>query len=147
MGKSILEILPIILPILFYNQSSTRTNLASDNSDLDITIVMPQFINSSREELKALKNRQNSIFNMHSLASELRNIGMMDILAIQDANVPICKFTDPQTGLQCDINASSSLGLENSQLIDDYRKLDKRVGPFLYALKYFVKQRNINDSE
>lgn len=108
---------------------------------------MPQFINSSREELKALKNRQNTIFNMHSLASELRNIGMVDIFAIQNANVPICKFTDPQTGLQCDISASSSLGVENSQLIDNYRQLDKRVGPFLYALKYFVKQRNINDSE
>jgi DNA polymerase sigma len=114
---------------------------------LDITIAIPPFINSSREELKVLKNRQNSIFNMHSLAFKLRNIGMVDILAIQNANVPICKFTDPQTGLQCDINASSSLGVENSQLIDDYRKLDKRVGPFLYALKYFVKQRDINDSE
>ncbi|CEP12640.1 hypothetical protein [Parasitella parasitica] len=108
---------------------STRTHLASDDSDLDIAIVIPQFVNASRD------------------TSELRSIGMIDVLAIQNASVPICKFTDPETGLHCDINASSSLGVENSQLIDDYRKLDKRVGPFLYALKYFVKKRGINDSE
>ncbi|CAO3654470.1 unnamed protein product [Mucor fragilis] len=84
---------------------------------------------------------------MHCLASKLREIGMLDVQAIQDARVPICKFTDPETGLQCDINASSSLGVENSQLIDEYRKLDTRVGPFLYALKYFVQKRDINDNQ
>jgi len=84
---------------------------------------------------------------MHCLAAELRSIGMVNVEAIPGASVPICKFSDPETGLQCDVNASSSLGVENSQLINDYRKLDTRVGPFLYALKYFVKKRNINDSK
>ncbi|KAI8645746.1 hypothetical protein BD408DRAFT_411461 [Parasitella parasitica] len=126
---------------------STRTHLASDDSDLDLAIVVPQVVNTGRENMKNLRRLQNSVFNMHTLADELQRIGMIDIVAIQNASVPICKFTDPETNLHCDINASSSLGMENSQLIDDYRKLDKRVGPFLYALKYFVKKRDINDSE
>lgn len=127
--------------------SSTRTCLASDSSDLDLAIVVPQYINADRETLKYLKQMNSSIYNMHCLASKLREIGMVNVQAIQGASVPICKFTDPETGLQCDINAASSLGVENSQLIDEYRKLDKRVGPFLYALKYFVQKRDINDSK
>lgn len=121
--------------------------MASDGSDLDLAIVIPQYVNASHETLKALKNMHNSIHNMHCLAARLREMGMMNVEAIQGARVPICKFVDPETGLQCDINAASSLGVENSQLIDEYRKLDSRVGPFLYALKYFVKKRKINDSE
>ncbi|KAF1802358.1 hypothetical protein FB192DRAFT_1377725 [Mucor lusitanicus] len=126
---------------------STRTGLASDGSDLDLAIVIPQYVNASHETLKALKNMHNSIHNMHCLAARLREMGMMNVEAIQGARVPICKFVDPETGLQCDINAASSLGVENSQLIDEYRKLDSRVGPFLYALKYFVKKRKINDNQ
>ncbi|KAL9543591.1 hypothetical protein MBANPS3_008044 [Mucor bainieri] len=126
---------------------STRTRLANDSSDLDLAIVIPQYINADRETLKHLKEMRNSIYNMHCLASKLREIGMIDVEPIQGARVPICKFVDPETGLRCDINASSSLGVENSQLIDEYRKLDTRVGPFLYALKYFVKQRDINDNQ
>ncbi|EPB87642.1 hypothetical protein HMPREF1544_05525 [Mucor circinelloides 1006PhL] len=125
---------------------STRTRLASDSSDLDLAIIIPEYSNAGRETLKNLKNIRTSIYNMHCLAAELRSIGMVNVEAIPGASVPICKFSDPETGLQCDVNASSSLGVENSQLINDYRKLDTRVGPFLYALKYFVKKRNINDN-
>ncbi|GAN01760.1 conserved hypothetical protein [Mucor ambiguus] len=126
---------------------STRTRLASDSSDLDLAIVIPQNINADRETLKRLKDMRDSIYNMHFLASKLREMGMTNVEAIQGARVPICKFVDPETGLHCDLNAASALGVENSQLIDEYRKLDTRVGPFLYALKYFVKQRDINDNQ
>ncbi|KAK4514989.1 uncharacterized protein ATC70_002598 [Mucor velutinosus] len=143
------ELFKFYEPAKFYSRiffGSTRTRLASDSSDLDLAIVIPQFINASNETLKELKGMPTSFFNMHYLATKLREIGLVNVQAIQGATVPICKFTDSETGLQCDINASSSLGVENSQLIDAYRKLDARVGPFLYALKCFVKKRDINDN-
>lgn len=70
---------------------------------------------------------------------------MTNIVPIQNANVPICKFYDPKTGLICDINTADQLGVHNTKLIKKYIGLDSRVGPFLFAIKTFAKCRNINE--
>lgn len=42
----------------------------------------------------------------------MRDVGMADVKAINDASVPICRFSDPEYKLPCDINTSNLLGIE-----------------------------------
>lgn len=82
---------------------------------------------------------------MNILAKLLRSAGMVSVLPIQRALVPICKFTDPQFGFTCDLNTNNLLGIENSLLVRAYCNVDPRVRPFLYSIKHWAKRRCIND--
>ncbi|KAI1303387.1 hypothetical protein EDD11_005415 [Mortierella claussenii] len=84
--------------------------------------------------------------NMHHLANLLRKNGMTKVYAIPDAMVPIVKFTDPRTNMECDLNTGNNLGVINSELIRIYTTLDDRVKPFLYMIKAICKAQGINDS-
>jgi DNA polymerase sigma len=126
---------------------STMNNLGTDKTNLDLCIVIPHLLHKSDYEKRMLKLLPNSVFNMNTVATYLNQIGMVDIEAVNGASVPICKFTDPFTGLHCNINTNHILGIENTQLIIQYMLLDVRVRPFLFAIKFFAQQRNIMNSK
>jgi len=62
------------------------------------------------------------------------------------ARVPIVKFTDPATTFQCDICINNGLALQNTKLLSDYAKLDHRLSELGHIVKYWAKQRQINDT-
>ncbi|KAF9179770.1 hypothetical protein BGZ50_006688 [Haplosporangium sp. Z 11] len=113
---------------------SYASGLGSESSDADLCITSDSFRKSAPYN------------NMRTLAVVLRQGGMVKIQAISNARVPIVKFVDPYTRINCDINANHVLGIHNSALIRCYTKIDDRVRPLLYCLKALVKKHNINDS-
>ncbi|KAI8974961.1 hypothetical protein BDB01DRAFT_379722 [Pilobolus umbonatus] len=126
---------------------SSANGLAFENSDVDLCIVVPdRTITGIAQNMSKLK-KSKTVFNMRHLASKLQDIGMTHVEAIATAKVPICKFTDPETGLQCDINTDNQLGIKNTRLIKEYIRLDDRIPVFLYAIKYFTKQKDISNSK
>ncbi|KAK3825048.1 MAG: hypothetical protein J3Q66DRAFT_99699 [Benniella sp.] len=85
--------------------------------------------------------------DMNHLGGILRDGGMEDVIAIPDAMVPIVKFHDPETKIECDLNTGNNLGVINSELIKVYTGIDERVKPFLYMIKAICKAQGINDSK
>lgn len=71
--------------------------------------------------------------------------GFTDILGLPRARVPIVKFRDPQTGLCCDLGIDNLVAIRNSQLLRDYVRFDPRVRSLAYLVKYWTKQRDINN--
>lgn len=122
---------------------STATGLADANADIDLCISGPSLGSSS--DYPSLRRQSGSVYNMNFLASKLRAIGMDHVVAINEATVPICKFRDPQSNIYCDINTNNLMGIENTNLIIQYMHLDTRVRPFLFALKLFIKSKEINN--
>ncbi|CAO3624419.1 unnamed protein product [Mucor hiemalis] len=122
---------------------SSANSLALRDADVDLCILVPQ--ESYEQDLMRYRSRlakqPKSIYNMFFLAARLREMGMTQVEAIAGAQVPICKFVDPQTGYHCDINTNNVLGIENSDLIQEYCSLDTRIRPLIFAIKYFVKQK------
>lgn len=114
---------------------------------MDLCIVCPEIVNISVYNKSILESRSDSIFNMDYLSDQLRSIGMINITSIKKARVPICTFKDPEYGITCDINVGNILGIENTNLILQYMKIDSRVKPFLFALKLFVKSKEIQNSK
>ncbi|KAG0282374.1 hypothetical protein BGZ98_006796, partial [Dissophora globulifera] len=83
---------------------------------------------------------------MRYIAKMLQRGGMTRVQAITNARVPIVKFVDPVSKINCDVNTNHVLGIYNSELIRCYTLIDDRVRPFIYNLKALVKQHHINDS-
>lgn len=70
---------------------------------------------------------------------------MKHITTLPRARVPIVKFEDPQTHFSCDICFNNQLALHNTRLIADYSKIDIRFKYLGYVVKYWAKQRKINE--
>jgi DNA polymerase sigma len=71
---------------------------------------------------------------------------MRAVKTLPRARVPIVKFHDPISNLYCDICINNELAIENTKLIGDYSKIDSRVIQLGYIIKYWSKQRQINET-
>ncbi|DBA02383.1 TPA: hypothetical protein N0F65_007202, partial [Lagenidium giganteum] len=65
---------------------------------------------------------------------------------IPNARVPILKLWDKQHQVACDLCVGGVHALLNTALLKYYGKLDPRVRPLAFAVKYWAKCRGINDS-
>jgi DNA polymerase sigma len=48
--------------------------------------------------------------------------------------------------LSCDVNVNNTLALQNTKMIKTYVALDPRVRPLIMIVKYWTKQRLLNDA-
>lgn len=113
---------------------SSINNLGFRTSDADLCII-PDNPNVPGHPYSNM-NRVSKVLRKHYIK----------IQPINGARVPIVKFFDPATKLECDINFNHSLGVSNSALLASYTYVDPRVQPLIMMLKFFVKRRQINDA-
>jgi DNA polymerase sigma len=66
--------------------------------------------------------------------------------ALPHARVPIVKFTDPDTGINCDICVNNMLAVVNSKLLHDYSQVDPRLRQLAFLVKHWAKQRQVNET-
>ncbi|KAF9109854.1 hypothetical protein BGX27_007120 [Mortierella sp. AM989] len=117
---------------------SFASGLGTDSSDLDL-VILPA-LNDQEQDL-ATPGRFQDLFVLKTL---FQRYSMKDVEVIQNARVPIIKFTDHKTGIKVDINYGQYTGLYNTRMIESYVRIDDRVHTFLHVLKAFVKARGIN---
>ncbi|KAI0487623.1 hypothetical protein F4859DRAFT_264072 [Xylaria cf. heliscus] len=109
---------------------SSGNLLCSDDSDVDICIVTPW------KELEGVC----------MLADLLAKHGMEKVVCVSSAKVPIVKIWDPELELSCDMNVNNTLALENTRMIKTYVHIDERVRPLAMIIKYWTRQRILNDA-
>lgn len=71
---------------------------------------------------------------------------MDKVVCVPSAKVPIVKIWDPELKLACDMNVNNTLALENTRMIRTYVQIDERVRPLAMIIKYWTKQRILNDA-
>jgi len=102
--------------------------------DDDVDLVGPydiEAVAAALKTVKSLKRRSESMFT--------------NVEAIPKALVPIVKFEDTATGLSCDLNVNDRLGVMNTLLIRQYCMLSPLVRPMIYVIKYWARNRELND--
>lgn len=72
--------------------------------------------------------------------------GFEKVVCISAAKVPIVKVWDPTLGLACDMNVNNTLALENTRMIRTYVETDSRVRQLAMLVKYWTRQRKVNDA-
>ena len=61
------------------------------------------------------------------------------MVVISNARIPVSKFTHIPSGINCDITCNNIIGVQNSKLLYSLQRLDDRIRPFLYVLKFWAK--------
>ncbi|GAA5895422.1 hypothetical protein JCM6882_006246 [Rhodosporidiobolus microsporus] len=130
---------------------SVRFGLGTSNSDLDLCLLDPYrpngFVEKWFSSEDAMIRDLPDIYNMRKLGRSLQRANLMDVRAIPDAAVPICKFKVMIDGhmIEADLNTNEQLGLFNSRLINSYCNLHPLVRPLSVFIKFWAKQRGLNN--
>ena len=77
----------------------------------------------------------------------LRAGGMVDVQVRSTARIPIVLFTDPLSGLDCDISFNNPLAIRNTLLLASYSIIDVRVRELAYVIKHWAKRRHMNSPQ
>ncbi len=59
--------------------------------------------------------------------------------------VPTVKFTDPETGMSCDVNINNRLGVYNTALLRQYCLRSPSLARYLRTVKLWVKSVDLNN--
>eukprot|EP00058_Branchiostoma_floridae_P024380 XP_002609870.1 hypothetical protein BRAFLDRAFT_90748 [Branchiostoma floridae] len=62
------------------------------------------------------------------------------------AKVPILKFKDSVSGVECDVNINNLTGVRNTFLLQAYSRLDWRIRPLVFLVKLWAGAQGINDA-
>jgi len=76
---------------------------------------------------------------------DIKKKNMSNVKSLPRARIPICKFVDPITNIKCDISVGNELAIYNTKLLADYCSIDHRLSQLGYLVKYWAKQRQINE--
>lgn len=71
---------------------------------------------------------------------------MERVICVPGAKVPIVKIWDPLLSVACDMNINNTMAIENTRMMKIYVEIDPRVRPLAMILKYWTKQRLLNDA-
>ena len=110
-----------------------------DNNDLDMCIQIGSGVLDKRD----LVVEKEFVEKMGEIIQENK---MGDILVLPNARVPIVKFTEPKTGVKCDICVNNHLALFNTRLLNVYGAIDERVRQLAFVVKHWAKRRQINEA-
>ncbi|KAI0717417.1 hypothetical protein C8T65DRAFT_117027 [Cerioporus squamosus] len=84
------------------------------------------------------------IYDVTSIADVLTKAVYKAVSCIQSAAVPIVKFTDPETGLSCDVNVNHRLGCYKTDLFRSYCLLLPPLAPLLRRVKSWARHVGFN---
>ncbi len=115
---------------------SSVNGFATDNVDLDMVLIYPSNAVAPEKPSDVIQE----------LSKVLKAEGLKDVDSRPTARIPIVIFSDPETGIECDISVMNPLAVRNSSLLKTYASIDPRVRCIGYILKYWAKQRGINNA-
>ncbi|GAA6049150.1 hypothetical protein JCM3770_003279 [Rhodotorula araucariae] len=141
---------PRVAPLKVVPFGSIRFGLSTAASDLDLCLLDPYRPNGFEEKHFSSKGPARplpDIYNMYRIGASLKRANLTDVTSIADAAVPICKFKVLIDGhvIEADLNTNERLGVFNSRLINSYCNLHPLVRPLSVFVKFWAKQRGLND--
>ena len=105
------------------------------DSDVDI-VILPNHQESSEGQLKILKK----------ILKKLVKNDFVDYIKLIEARVPIIRATLKETKISIDISANRKNGYEAKKVIKKTLEDFPFIRPLIYVLKYFLRQRKLNES-
>ena len=121
---------------------SFSSGFAFENCDLD---VYTNLGHSVLDESSAKPSSQWNDREKTRVVAEIlrRNERFRSATAVTNAKVPIVKIKDRRTGIRCDVNSSSAMGVKNSQFLNFCKNYDRRVEQLVKIVKYFAYKHGI----
>ncbi|XP_057836071.2 protein HESO1 isoform X1 [Cryptomeria japonica] len=94
--------------------------------------------------------RENKVKVLRTLSKafhQLQGRGMVyGVLPVLRAIVPVLKFVDCRSGIECDISIENKDGILKSEMLRMFSSIDDRFQKLCYLMKAWAKAHNINSS-
>lgn len=120
-----------------YIVGSSMSGFGTKTSDMDLCLMLsPYEIDGKREAVELLMVIQRA----------LRKCSFIKRSQVIRARVPILKFEDATTHVECDLNINNSVGIRNTHLLKYYANMDWRVRPLVLFVKKWARFHDINDA-
>lgn len=116
---------------------SSLNGCGSNTSDMDLCLMVSQ---------KQIDQRQEATSILSVLRKAFRKCSFLQEMKLIRAKVPILKFKDKFSSIECDLNINNSVGIRNTHLLLSYSELDTRVPALVQFIKFWAKCQNINDA-
>jgi len=136
--QSIYSIIKDVFPYCgLYVVGSSMNGFGGVKSDMDVCLMIcQQEIDQHREAPEILR----------LIHRGLKKCAYIVDLELIRAKVPILKFKDDISGVECDLNVNNSVGIRNTHLLSFYSKADWRVRPLVMMVKHWAKIQTIGDA-
>jgi non-canonical poly(A) RNA polymerase PAPD5/7 len=115
---------------------SFSNQLHLPESDIDIVVIAETNSTSGQQELRVLKK----------IANKLVEEQKLEYIKIIEAKVPIIRATFKGTKINVDISANRKNGYAAKKVIRRILECFPFLRPLIYLLKFFLKQRNLNET-
>ena len=99
--------------------------------------------NRRQQQPRGYKSRKVQLLS--KVASELRYQRFADVNLVAHARVPLIKFRDPQTGVNCDVCVGND-GVYKSAVLGTMANLDSRYRDLVFLVKMWAKHFDCNDA-
>lgn len=136
--QAIYSIIKDVFPYCgLYVVGSSMNGFGGVKSDMDMCLMIcQQEIDQHREAPEILR----------LIYRGLKKCAYIVDLELIRAKVPILKFKDDISGVECDLNVNNSVGIRNTHLLSFYSKADWRVRPLVMMVKHWAKIQTIGDA-
>lgn len=136
--QAIYSIIKDVFPYCgLYVVGSSMNGFGGVKSDMDMCLMIcQQEIDQHREAPEILR----------LIYRGLNKCAYIADLELIRAKVPILKFKDDISGVECDLNVNNSVGIRNTHLLSFYSKADWRVRPLVMMVKHWAKIQTIGDA-
>ncbi|CAL2257528.1 unnamed protein product [Prunus armeniaca] len=115
-------------------------DMFSIGSDLDLSVNFGNIVGTFPRDMK-IKILRKFAKKFYSLQREGHVIGVQ---AIMTARVPIIKFIDCGTGIECDLSVENRDGIQKSKILHIISGIDERFQKLSFLMKAWAKAHNIN---
>lgn len=120
-----------------YAVGSSMSGFGTNKSDMDLCLMLThQPIDQRREATEIL----------NLVHRGLKKCSFIKTSQVIKAKVPILKFWDDISQVECDLNINNSVGIRNTHLLKAYARMDWRVMPLVLFIKYWSRFHDINDA-
>ncbi|KAM7534712.1 hypothetical protein Aperf_G00000106289 [Anoplocephala perfoliata] len=119
-----------------YLVGSSINGFGSDYSDTDMCLVV-----TSQE----LQGKRDASAILQHLMTPLRKCSFIKNCILIQAKVPILKFRDQLSGINCDLNVNNVVGIFNTHLLAMYTRVDWRLRPLGLFVKHWAERMDIHD--
>ena len=99
--------------------------------------------NRRQQQPRGYKSRKVQLLS--KVASELRYQRFADVNLVAHARVPLIKFRDPHTGVNCDVCVGND-GVYKSAVLGTMANLDSRYRDLVFLVKMWAKHFDCNDA-
>lgn len=120
-----------------YAVGSSMSGFGTNKSDMDLCLML------THEQIDQ-KREATEILNL--VHRGLKKCSFIKTSQVIKAKVPILKFWDDISRVECDLNINNSVGIRNTHLLKAYARLDWRVMPLVLFIKYWSRFHDINDA-